>query len=183
MSFGSLEQILAAIASQPGWEKQQIYQRLLECWSQVVTPQALLHSRPVYISRQVLWVATSSAVWAQHLSLSRLSLLKKLTPLLGHEHLSDIRFSCGNWHNKSSTSTTQESSSNLAQHPSTIVVQEWDSNQDNPPHGDRQESVFQRWAAFRSSVSQHLPLCPLCQCPTPPGELDRWGVCAYCSHK
>jgi predicted nucleic acid-binding Zn ribbon protein len=26
-----------------------------------------------------------------------------------------------------------------------------------------------------------LPRCPQCQCPTPPGELERWSVCAVCA--
>lgn len=176
MSFGSLEQILAAIAKQPGWEKQQLYQRLLESWSVVVTPQAREHSRPLYISRQVLWVATSSAVWAQHLSLLRMSLLKKLTPLLGNEPLSDIRFSCVNWHNQSLTATRIDSSSILEQHPSSIIIEPRQSK-------EHYESAFESWTSFRNSLSQHLPLCLECQCPTPPGEIARWGVCSYCSHK
>ncbi|WP_254567846.1 DUF721 domain-containing protein [Oscillatoria sp. HE19RPO] len=45
------------------------------------------------------------------------------------------------------------------------------------------QGTFQRWAQGVQARSQGLPLCPHCGCPTPPGELDRWSVCALCAAK
>ncbi len=32
-------------------------------------------------------------------------------------------------------------------------------------------------------TGQETILCPQCQCPTPPKELDRWSCCALCASK
>jgi predicted nucleic acid-binding Zn ribbon protein len=69
---------------------------LLRCWEQVVPSNTAQHSRPLYLHRGVLSVATSSAAWAQTLSLGRYQLIQKLTPLLGAS-LQDIRFSPAQW--------------------------------------------------------------------------------------
>ena len=78
MSFDSLSRILITIENQPGWEAQRQFRQVLRVWHEVVEEKYLPHSRPLYISRQVLWVATSSSVWAQNLTLKRYGLLKKL---------------------------------------------------------------------------------------------------------
>lgn len=45
------------------------------------------------------------------------------------------------------------------------------------------QGTFQRWAAGVQARSQGWPICPHCGSPTPPGELDRWSVCALCAPK
>lgn len=173
MSFNSLDLVLKAIQKQQTWVAQEQYSRLKQCWQEVVGEKVTLHTRPLYITRQVLWVATSSSVWAQELSLKRYTLLKKLNAHLS-EKLVDLRFSPGKWHDSSinSYSNTPE------EHPSS-VVSEVDLRE--LPKGDTPQSAFQRWAEVIKRRSQLLPLCPNCQVPTPPGELERWSVCAYCS--
>jgi predicted nucleic acid-binding Zn ribbon protein len=179
MSFSSLDRLLDELKKQPGWEAQRQYCHLLECWQSVVSEKVAQHARPLYISRQVLWVATFSAVWAQNLSLQRYSLLKKLNTLLS-EPLSDIRFSSAQWHKAkpSSGSPTADTGS----YPSAIAPQITASVSTSEKAKTPQEA-FQRWAAIIKARSHSLPTCPQCQSPTPPGELQRWTVCAYCATK
>lgn len=177
--FGSLEQILAAIAKQPGWEEQELYQQAFKSWSLVVTPLEAANSHPLYISRQVLWIATSSAVWAGHLTLKRLFLLKKLNSYLVKEQLSDLRFKHTAWPVVSQTSYASESSP----HPSLLPIKDLKSLIDDIPKTTEVMNSFERWAKIRAIRYQDLPLCPRCQAPTPNGEIQRWGVCGCCSHK
>ncbi len=82
MHFNSVEQILTQLEQQPGWEKFREYRQLLKYWDNTVNQQIGEHTRPLYITRQVLWVATSSAARAQELSFQRYSLLKRLNKQL-----------------------------------------------------------------------------------------------------
>ncbi len=146
MSFNSIQQILAAIEKQPSWRRQQQYCHLLQCWEKVVSTKIAQVSHPLYIASKVLFVATSSAVWAQTLSFERYQLLKKLNTLLP-ENLSDIRFS------PTLQAIKNHSQSRLENHLSKV--------ERNLP----------------------LPLCPSCNAPTTPGELQRWRLCCHCAAK
>ena len=99
MHFNSVEQILAQLEQQPGWEKFKEYRQLLKCWNNSVDRTTAKHTRPLYITRQVLWVAASSAARAQELSFQRYTLLKRLNKQLPFV-LKDIRFSSSQWHQK-----------------------------------------------------------------------------------
>jgi predicted nucleic acid-binding Zn ribbon protein len=64
------------------------------------------------------------------------------------------------------------------QHPSRLP------DQPRPPASELNPSAqqqFQQYALRRQQQTRHLPLCPACQCPTPRGELERWGCCALCT--
>jgi predicted nucleic acid-binding Zn ribbon protein len=175
MSFDSLDRILEALEKQPGWEAHRQYRHLLQCWETVVAPKTLKQTRPLYVSRDVLFVATASAVWAQNLSLQRYSLLKKLNVLLP-KPLVDIRFSSAQWYNvkpAASQATQEEHPGAIASGPSLPLP-----NKNLTP-----QEAFQRWAEVIKARSQYLPVCPCCQCPTPPGELERWTVCSHCASK
>jgi predicted nucleic acid-binding Zn ribbon protein len=180
MSFNSLDRILEILQKQPGWETQQQYRHLLQCWETAVAPKVAQHARPLYIARNVLSVATSSSVWAQNLSLQRYSLLLRLNPLLS-EPLVDIRFSCAQWHNinrlRSDRAIAQE------QHPSAIEMNLEQLPPPLPQGKKTPQEAFQRWAAIVEARSRDLPVCPRCQCPTPVGELERWAFCSYCAAK
>lgn len=160
-----------------------MFRHLLACWSEVVGVQAASHTRPVSISRGVLWVATSSSSWASNLSFQRHRLLKKLNAQLPSP-LVDIRFSTAQWQNASfdgSSPNSLQRSVSLLEHPSHIVEAtslppDSDTSKNKDPH-----AAFQRWADLVRKRYEHLPLCPQCQCPTPPGELQRWDVCAICA--
>lgn len=171
MSFNSLSRVLTELSKQPAWENQQQHYQLLQIWQDAVKPEVALQTRPLYIARKMLWVATSSSAWAQTLSLKRYSLLKKLNAQLS-EPLTDIRFSTAQWHQNRDRSVSQSDSS---VHPSRVS-----GAKALPPEGDSPRSAFERWSQGVRSRSQHLPNCPQCQRPAPKGELQRWGLCCHC---
>ena len=180
MSFQSLNRIFKAITKQPNWEKQRQYHHLVQCWHKVVNDKVAQHTRPLYLQRQVLWVATSSSVWAQNLALQRYLLLKKLNQLLD-QPIIDIRFSPARWYQKHLSNS--ERTSILSQHPSAL---NWESNQLSSTSSEKPttpQEAFQLWAEVLKKRSLHLPPCPICQCSTPEGELKRWQMCAYCAAK
>ena len=185
MTFQSLNHILTAIAKQPNWEKQRQYHRLVQCWHKIVNDKVAQHTRPLYLQRQVLWVATSSSVWAQNLALQRYSLLKKLNQLLD-EPIIDMRFSPARWYQKHLSNS--EHTSILSQHPSALnleseLLSPTNSDTTNAEKVTTPQEAFQRWAEVVKKRSLYLPSCPSCQCPTPEGELKRWQMCAYCAAK
>ena len=57
------------------------------------------NTRPLYFSREVFGIATSSAVWAQELTLQRYSLLKRVNQQLNF-NVKDIRFTPARWTDK-----------------------------------------------------------------------------------
>ncbi len=182
MSFNSIDRVLEAIEKQSSWELYRQYRRLLQCWKAVVEPKVALQTRPLYIARKVLWVATSNSVWAQTLAMGRYPLLKKLNAQLP-EQLVDIRFSPAQWHNKNLSHAYSPHSQSIApqQHPSRLVTNRAPSSLNQLPEENTPQSAFQRWREVIQARSQNLPLCPQCQCPTPRGELQRWHLCACCA--
>jgi predicted nucleic acid-binding Zn ribbon protein len=185
MSFDSLHHILNQLQKQPSWQLQANYFQVLhESWEKVVGKTAFPHTRLLYVQRDTLWVAVSSAVWAQTLTLQRRQILKKLNDLLSTPHLLstplvDIHFSTAQWSNIPDPSP-----------PDSIVVED-----DLPlplpdtDHLDPQEKsltphqAFERWKKKVIQRSQSFPLCPDCGCHTPPRELKLWQVCAICATK
>ncbi|NEP61925.1 MAG: DUF721 domain-containing protein [Symploca sp. SIO2G7] len=179
MMFKSLNHILSKLEKQPQWEGLRQFQRLVTCWQQVVGATVAQQTRPYSISRDVLYVATSSSVWAQELKFQRRLILKKLNTELTMQ-LVDIRFSTAQWEKNQETDEVLKSQSlSWQEHPSyfvetvslsTVAIEE--------PH-----SAAQHWIKLLQMRSQQLPLCPNCQCPTPQGELQRWGICCLCAAK
>lgn len=172
MSFQSLDRLLHVVTNHPGWEAHQQFQHLQQAWIEVVEPKIACHTRPLHISRQVLWIATSSSVWAQTLAMKRYGILQKLNAKLSVP-LIDLRFSTAKWHQKQFSSSTTPTSA----HPSLVEH----TPNSALPKGKDPQTAFQRWANLLQQQSQNLPACPQCHCPTPPGELQRWQVCAYCA--
>lgn len=110
--FDSVEKILTQLESQPGWEKFRAHRQLLKCWSQIVNQQTAHHTRPLYINRQILYVATSSAARAQELAFQRYTLLNRLNQqrkliLEIKDEIKDIRFSSSGWHQSTYSQDTQ----------------------------------------------------------------------------
>lgn len=174
MSLNSLDKLLGAFVEQTGWNEQPL-QRVLNCWCDVVGVAVALHTRPVYVQRGVLSVATSSAAWAQNLTFERQRILAKLNPRLATP-LEDIRFSTAGWQRRSDRTVAVTSNKN---HPSCIATTS--AVKGNRVQAKTPQMAFQRWAEVTRLRSQNLPLCPQCHCPTPPGELDRWQVCSLCA--
>ncbi|MFM7370626.1 MAG: DciA family protein, partial [Sphaerospermopsis kisseleviana] len=67
MSLKSVNDILGILQLEAQWQEQP-FSRLLKCWQEVVGVKVAAQTRPLSIQRDVLWVATSSAAWAQNLT-------------------------------------------------------------------------------------------------------------------
>lgn len=179
MSFKSVNDILEVLEAQAEWQEQP-FQRLLKCWAEVVGPVVAAHTLPSSIERDVLRVGTSSAAWAQNLTFERQRLLLKLNEKLSIA-LVDIRFSTALWRRPQDTPKEQQTMS-LCEHPS-YVGDQMNVAHDVTSAPEDANAAFQNWARTVQARSHGLPLCPLCDCPTPPGELQRWGVCSVCAAK
>ena len=183
MFFSSLAQNLTTITNKPGWEKYQQHRQLLECWQKIVSKEIAQQTRLLYLNRKVLWVATSSSVWAQELTLQRYTILKQLNTELDFE-LKDIRFSAHQWQQASDrTLLGQNSPNNSSKHPSSLSLENASIAADNLSDIDDPQAAFQGWLNVIQSRSSHLPICPQCQSPTPEGELKRWFLCCHCAAK
>jgi len=186
MSFKSLNHILDSIENQAAWQAQQEFKRLLKCWTEVVGVAVAAQTRPISISRGVLSVATSGAAWAQTLTFERQRILQKLNAKLSSQ-LVDIRFSTAQWQNKSVSSRSpyaEEQSVTWQEHPSRVEGMSSAALSGKKPELKEPKAAFQHWESVMRERSHLSPLCPQCQCPTPPGELQRWNVCALCAvHK
>ncbi len=266
--FKSLHHILDVIENQPGWEVQQQFRLILAQWSGVVGATVADHTRPTGIDRSVLWVATSSPIWAQELTFKRHLILQKLNerykrdenlskspsetlsdkplggklesnlssnlnnlddrllPLRKHSlpknppltntsgnpqpmrsfEIKDIRFSPGQWRPR-----FDDASPIAANHPSYLppkikqrstpspslkpvsadfpfdpdkAIKSDKAINSNKSHQSSKASInAQAWWQEVQERSSNLPLCSQCCCPTPPGEIDRWGCCALCATK
>lgn len=182
MSFQSLQQVLGVLEHRDSWKQRQQLRQLMLCWAEIVGGTVAAQTRPLYVQRQVLHVATSSAAWAQNLAFERCRILEKLNARLPHQTITDIRFSTAQWQSSKNHETKSAKSSILWQdHPSQIrngAKQHFSPSLPTDP-----QSAFQQWAALIHDQSRHLPACPVCHAPTPPGELQRWSVCALCAAK
>ena len=179
MSFQSIPKILDILQIETLYQQQPL-QQLLDCWQEVVGKAIATHTQPISIERDVLWVATSSAAWAQNLTFERSRLLKKLNQILPNP-LVDIRFSTARWQSTKKKPFQQQNISS-SEHPSYLGN---DSNQNPVVHSlpKNPHTAFTNWAETIKKRSQNLPLCPSCQSHTPKGELERWGVCSICAAK
>ncbi|KJH72273.1 DUF721 domain-containing protein [Aliterella atlantica] len=175
MSFNSLDRVLRAIAQQTNLQQQPI-QLALKYWAEAVGEVVAAHTQLLSIQRDVLWVATSSASWAQTLTFERQRILAKLNQKLPSP-LTDIRFSTAQWQRNQATYTQEVSGRN---HPSSFPAASQTAIKGKCPDP---RSAFAQWVKTTQERSHNLPLCPQCQSPTPPGELERWQVCCLCAAK
>lgn len=179
MSFKSVNNILDVLKNQAKWQEDP-FQDLLDSWPQIAGKVVATHSQPLYIKQGILWVATSSASWAQNLTFERQNLIVKLNHSLPNP-LVDIRFSTSGWkRRKNHNETTQNLSPR--HHPSYIGSQVKVESKTKRTTNNSQ-TVFQDWAKAVKMRSHGLSLCPQCNCPTPAGELKRWDVCSLCAAK
>ena len=181
MDFQSLNQILDYLQIMERSPQQQQFLKLMEYWEQVLGVMAT-QTKPLYIDRGVLYVATSSAALSQELSFRVPQLLDKLNHLLP-KPLENIRFSAAHWHKIHSHKSRQTEKNDWLQHPSMIPQPQKPTLEDSTDKNQSPQATFQNWAKAIDTRFQDLPLCPQCQCPTPPGEIQRWSVCAICATK
>ncbi|MTJ54800.1 DUF721 domain-containing protein [Anabaena sp. UHCC 0253] len=177
MSFKSINHVLGNIERSAQWQEQ-LFPRLLKCWVEVVGNPVAAQTRPLSIQRDVVWVATSSAAWAQNLTFGRKTILMKLNHKLSTS-LVDIRFSTAEWNSSSITGT--QTTVSASEHPS-YVADDMTAVKVTP-NRENALGAFENWAKIMQVRSHGLPLCPQCQCPTPPGEIERWNVCSLCATK
>ncbi|PSB00424.1 DUF721 domain-containing protein [Merismopedia glauca] len=175
MSFKSLDRLIQKWENQPELQQLHQFRLIIANWLDVVGAPVAKNSRPHSLNRDVLFVATSSSTWAQNLTFQRHRILTKLNPLLSAP-LVEIRFSTAQWQN------TIVSGKNKPVSLSSLKVTS-DVSFSNLPEVKDPVTAFQQWAEVIQQRSQHLPLCPQCQCPTPTPEMERWGICALCSAK
>jgi predicted nucleic acid-binding Zn ribbon protein len=185
MNFNSLEQTIQKLLLAPEWERQRHYLLVRDCWYKTVNAKISRHTRPLSVDRQILYVSTQSAPWAQTLSLQRDRILKQLNPQLPFTLL-DLRFSTVNWQVQKPDSLQ----ATISLHPSSIVSSdslETPAQSSDPknkltelPYGKTPPEALERWLRTIEIRSQSLPLCPCCHVATPTGELERWGICSYC---
>lgn len=182
--FKSLNDILGILQNQPQWREHQQFQHLLKCWAEVVGTSVAQQTRPYSISKDVLYVATSSSVWAQELKFKRRFILKKLNVQLSNPVV-DIHFSTAQWQKGSSpgNGACQSQPSSWQEHPSRVDEDTSALPLDKIALPQNPQLAFQHWAETMQARSLSLPLCPQCQCPTPPGELQRWNLCGLCAAK
>lgn len=179
MSFEGLQAILGGIEPHYQSHERQQLQRIVGIWHELVNESIAKNTQPTAIQRNVLEVATSSPVWTQTLVFERPRLLKKIRERLSID-LSDVRFSTVQW--RPPQPETPVESDPWQSHPSRIQEQSSEV-QTQLALFSNAKSSFDRWSSIVQSRAQHLPLCPECHSPTPPGELDRWSVCAICAAK
>ncbi|WP_009632352.1 DciA family protein [Synechocystis sp. PCC 7509] len=181
MSFKSIDRILANVLQQSSLQ-QQPFQLALQYWSQVVGSAITPHTQLLSIQKNVLWVATSSAAWAQTLTMERSRILTKLNVYLPSP-LTDIRFSTAQWQRPETIAKNRATADNFfgGVHPS--VLAKATSTEPKAPKCKDAQAAFSQWVKTTQQKNCNLPLCPQCQAPTPPGELQRWQVCCICAVK
>jgi predicted nucleic acid-binding Zn ribbon protein len=178
MTLNSLDHLLIVLEKQPHWDEYRRYVEICQAWETIITEKIAPHTKPLFIQRDVLWVATSSAAWSQQLSFQGHSLLKKLNNQISSSPLLKIRFSSGQW------DQNQPCDQDLPQETNLSFF--------SYPHGKKPlaktsrkptqtpEEAFKQWTQVVQEHLQSLPLCPQCQCPTPLVELERWSKCSLC---
>ena len=183
MYFNSVEQILTQLEQQPGWEKFREYRQLLKCWHAVVNQNTAKHTKPLYISRQVFWIATSSAARAQELSFQRYTLLKRLNQQLPFK-LKDIRFSASGWQQKANLEENQPIFKVSHQHkpfsPSYLTVENPKVKDSDKPSPIKAKDAAKRWLKTIEQRNYALVVCPNCNALTTRGEIERWNCCYHC---
>ncbi|NJN38442.1 MAG: DUF721 domain-containing protein [Acaryochloridaceae cyanobacterium CSU_3_4] len=177
MPLEPLQQVLTDLKHRQ-WQQEQVFVQLLDAWSQIVGTVVAAQAQPIQITpSKVLLIATSSSTWAQNLAFERKRILNKLNALVP-DPFTDIRFSTSQW----------PSPARLPRRPpaslSSITPASLQRSLGTPPPGSRSDDptmAFDRWSQAIRSQSQAYPNCPVCHCPTPPAELQRWSVCSLCA--
>ena len=184
MSLEGLSHLIKGLESQESWQVQRQFRTVLKHWPKSVGFAVAKKTRPTGIQRDLLYVATATAAWAQTLSYERYNILKKLNRYQ-HRPLKGIRFSTAQW--AQPTRLTPPAKSH-EQHPSYIghipsLSLSQDSHLSNhlSVSQDTPSAAFERWAATLRSMQKTQAVCPQCRCHCPQGELDRWTMCALCA--
>jgi predicted nucleic acid-binding Zn ribbon protein len=182
MTMDSLNRLVNAFQQRQRTHPRNDFQRVLVHWAEVVGAVVAAKTRPLQLQNRTLWVAVPASVWAQNLSFERHLLLQKLNPHLSVP-LRDIRFSTAGWSGDRPTLPVLEMQQQLEaweNHPSRLPI----SPVARPVLSNASaHAQFRHYATWRQQQNDQLPLCRSCHCPTPPGEIERWGCCALCARR
>ena len=192
MHFDSVEQILAQLEQQPGWEKFRHHRQLLKVWHNTVSQNTAEHTRPLYVSRQVLWVSTNSAARAQELSFQRYALLKRLNQQLPFV-LKDIRFSASGLDRVQDLEETKKILFTISKQNKSpenknnirnlaIDAKKLDNNENEKQTSKKAIAAAKRWLRIVAQNNKDSPLlpCSICNALTPTEEIERWDCCYLC---
>ncbi len=190
MAFQGLDHLLAHLHQELP-QRATGFSRLVQDWPQLVGAALTLHTRPHRLDRQILKVATSSNVWAQHLQFERHRLRAKIEQQVGLT-LKDIHFSTAHWLEQ--PQDDRPLASQLEQdlwhhHPSRRPLPIAPQSPTLPPRPRTTSAtplgtIVQTYAQHCQHRDRFCVPCPRCHSPTPPGELDRWHMCSFCvSHQ
>ena len=186
MALYAIGHVLEQLEQQPVWRSRGQFRRILNHWTELVGAAVARQARPVRIENTILYVAVINPMWAQTLTLERLTILNKLNQQHRFD-LTDLRFSSGDWFRRPNPKAYLPSSSLAGlpdwfrQHPSFEP-----GAISTPPPAPRPltaEESFRRWAALAQGLAASRVLCPDCRCPAPFGELKRWSRCSICAAK
>ena len=176
MGFNSLERVLESLRILERSPTQQQLQILNKSWLELLG-QFADYSCPITIERHTLYIATLSPTLAQELTLQSMDILNKVNQLLPTP-VEKIHFSTAQWQKKYLPVIESNQAESL--HPSLIPKQPRNTSEKLTKPSNHALEQFARWRNILQQRSDGLPLCPQCQAPTPPGELERWSVCAIC---
>ena len=181
MSLEGLSHLIRGLESQESWRVQRQFRTVITHWPKAVGFAVARNTRPTGIQRDVLYVATATAAWAQTLSYERYNILKKLN-CHQRQPLKGIRFSTAQWARQDQPPPPSRSN---RQHPSYIgEVPSLPLGEPSSEADERTPAIaFNRWAIAMQEMQKTQALCPQCQCHCPQGELSRWAVCALCAAK
>ena len=183
-----LNSLLRTLETRSAWREQRLFRQVLQCWEEIVGAPVAAQTRPLSIYKSILSVATSDSTWSQNLVFQRPAILSKLNARLAHP-LADIRFSAAQWHRPESGRRqagkrevrSQRNAEIWQDHPSFLAPVHLFQADGQPGAARDPRAAFQGWAQRMQARSRHFPLCPHCNCPTPPGEIKRWSLCAFCA--
>ncbi|KAI9132577.1 DUF721 domain-containing protein [Acaryochloris sp. CCMEE 5410] len=176
MSLHPVQQVLSTL-KQTHWQHEQEFVQLLDTWTQIVGPVVAAQTQPIQITpRKILLVATASSAWAQNLAFERSRILHKLNIQLSYE-FTDIRFSTSQWPRRSNNTHRRSSVPPSITPASLLPALPVDRLEPSPDPNE----AFERWTNAIHKRSHGYPTCPICQCPTPKTELQRWSVCSLCA--
>lgn len=150
MGLQDINHLLKKILSQPQWQKQKRNYEVKKAWQETVNHRIAQHTKVLTVRNDVLLVATTSAPWAQQLTLQRQSLLTNINRFL-ETPIKDIRFTILLWHNFTGTDTTVESEE-TQNHPSLV-------NPTEKPTPDPR-GPFQQWLETIRKRRPKIPFVP-----------------------
>jgi predicted nucleic acid-binding Zn ribbon protein len=70
-------------------------EEVVQAWQRAIAPEALSHTRPVAIKKNILTVEVDSSTWLYMLTLKKKSILEAMKQALAKGKIEDIRFRIG----------------------------------------------------------------------------------------